>query len=168
MTLRQNIAVRLPIRLLNSSGVAVTGLTPSDITNGSTVTHVSVVRGDGTIQDITLTVGVNFFEIDATKAPGLYHILIPSGASSIIGTVQLIILPAAAAFVATCITGQVDTISLDAEIARKIMRNRLNIDFGTNQMTVYEDDETTPAFVWNLLDKDAVASTINPYTRDPV
>jgi hypothetical protein len=156
------------VRLLNTSGAAVTGVVPADITNGVTPTHVSVVKADGTLTDITLSNGGNFFEIDATKAPGLYHIEIPSGGTSVPGLLQLQVMPTAATFVATCITGQVETIALDAEIARKIMGNKLSIDDVTKQMTIYEDDGVTAAYVFNLYDKDNVASTVNPYTREPV
>lgn len=143
---------------------------PANVTNGSSSGHVSVVKADGTITDITLTNGVNWFEVDATKAPGLYHVLIPSGATSVSGQVQLVVMPSASAFVATVITGQVESIALDAEIARKVQQNKLKI-FATgpnaNKMIIYDDDGTTPYLTWNLFDQDGTATSINPFMREP-
>lgn len=50
----------------------------------------------------------------------------------------------------------------------KIGRNRLKIDGTAFTMTVYDDDETTPLFVWNTKDSLGAPSTSPIFERDPV
>lgn len=62
---------------------------------------VFVVKGDGTTAALTLSDGVNWFEIDDTLAPGLYHVLLPSGDLGVLGPTQLSVQPASTAFIGT-------------------------------------------------------------------
>lgn len=60
-----------------------------------------------------------------------------------------------------------DTITVnsnDAETLRKIETNRWKIN--NNQLTVYDDDGTTPLLIWNLFD-DGVANGDTPNERVP-
>lgn len=106
MIISQGSSVRLPVRLLDATGVPQVGKLPADIWDGTTVGHCTVVRADGTLTDITLSNGVNFFEIGST-APGLYHILISALSTAISGTLQLAVFPASGGFVGTVVTAQV-------------------------------------------------------------
>lgn len=108
MILRPNTAARVPIALMDEDGAYVTGILPADITDGSSSGNLNVVKGDSTVDSVALTNGVNFFEVDATGAPGLYHVLLPTSVTDVQGTLQVVVLPAAAAFLATIITAQVD------------------------------------------------------------
>lgn len=46
--------------------------------------------------------------------------------------------------------------------------NMYVIDFATNQLIIYHKDKTTPAFVYDLKDKNNKASTTNVFARIPV
>lgn len=168
MILRLSTAVRIPVRLLTSTGTPVTGIVPADITNGSTPGHCSVVKADGSITDITLTLGTNFFEISTTAAPGLYHVLLPTGATAVAGTLQLIIQPSATAFVTSVSTAQVDAVLADAEKTRKATYNNyqvVNSGLDANRAIIYEDDGTTVFKKYNLFDAAGNPSTQNPHKR---
>jgi len=52
--------------------------------------------------------------------------------------------------------------------AYKIQRNRLKIDGTANTLTIYDDDETTPLFVYNTKDSLGAPSTTSIFERDPV
>lgn len=109
MIIRKDTAVRLPVRLINpTTGAAVTGMLPADISNG-TVGSVTLAKSDGTTADIALVNSTNWFEVHSTKMPGLYHVLVPSSATNLVGSFALAVLPAAAAFLATTITACVES-----------------------------------------------------------
>lgn len=108
MQIDLNTAVRLPVRLITAANVAVTGQLPADVTNGAGAGNASLVRGDGTVVNLPLTNNVNWYEIDDTAAPGLYHVLVPLTATSVLGTFQLVVQPASpGAFLTNVITAQV-------------------------------------------------------------
>lgn len=56
----------------------------------------------------------------------------------------------------------------DVILIEKINSNRWRIDSTTNQLTIYDDDETTPLLVFNLKNEAGVPTTIGPAERDPV
>ena len=56
----------------------------------------------------------------------------------------------------------------DIETIRKIETNRWRIDTGANTLTFFDDDGTTPLFVFDLLDAAAAPSTGDVFERDPV
>jgi hypothetical protein len=91
----QNTSSRLPIKLISSTGSNATGILPSDIKNNS----IQIIKNDGSTSLISLTVGVNWFEIDSTQSPGLYHVLIPAGSTNLLGNLQYSVYPSATAFV---------------------------------------------------------------------
>ncbi len=92
---RQSIATHIPIRLVDADGIAATGKLPADVL-GAVAT---VVKSDGTTTDVALVNASNWFEVHATKAPGLYHILLSTTNLNTIGPTQLAVLPAGTAFV---------------------------------------------------------------------
>jgi hypothetical protein len=79
--------VRLPVRLLDVNGLAVTGITPANIGEGSTIGIIQIITADGVIAPLALTNGVNWFEIDAVNTPGMYQFILP--ASYIQGAAKL-------------------------------------------------------------------------------
>jgi hypothetical protein len=108
MVISQNTESRIPVRCLNTLGNGVTGVLPADISDGTTAGNVTVVKGDGTLASIALVNGSNWFEIDAAKAPGLYHVVIPDTETDIAGCLQLVVLPAASLFLGSIFTTQVE------------------------------------------------------------
>jgi hypothetical protein len=111
LIVRKDTQVRLPVRCIDAEGEGVAGMLPADITDGTTGGNVTIVKGDGTLASIVLVNNTNWFEIHATKAPGLYHVVVPSSATNVLGTLQLCVLPAAADFLSTVITAQVEEIT---------------------------------------------------------
>lgn len=93
----QSAATRIPVRLVDGTGTPVTGMGAANVLGGS----VFVVKGDGTTATLALSDGVNWFEIDDTLAPGLYHVLLPSGDLGVLGPTQLSVQPASTAFIGT-------------------------------------------------------------------
>lgn len=107
MEITYNSSVRLPLRLIDALNTSITGVVAADLTNGVTASRISLVRGDGTVYDLALTDGVNFFEIDATAAPGLYHVVVPAAATDVVGSFVMVALPTAALFLSSYVTCQV-------------------------------------------------------------
>ena len=60
---------------------------------------------------------------------------------------------------------QIPDIQVDAELCRKLLRNRLELTEGTsNNWTLYDDDNTTVLFRWNVLDKDGNGVRLPSYS----
>lgn len=51
--------------------------------------------------------------------------------------------------------------------ALKVLKNRTKIDTTADTLTVYDDDGTTPLYVFNLKDKNGAASGESPFERVP-
>lgn len=86
----------LPVRLLTAAGANATGIVAADILNGV----AQFVKSNNTKNNITLSNGSNWLEIDSVQSPGLYHIIIPFGVNTVVGPIQYTIYPSAAAFTA--------------------------------------------------------------------
>jgi len=106
--------LRIPVRLVSITGAGVAAVTPPGLTDGTTVGNVTLVKADGTFASIALTANVNWFEISATKAPGLYHVLVPASALSVLGNTDLFILPTGAAFIQQDIRSEINQIGFDS------------------------------------------------------
>lgn len=91
----QNTSARLPVKLITSTGTNATGIVVANIKNGV----VQVIKEDGTTATYALTLGVNWFEVDSTQSPGLYQVIIPSGATNVLGQLVYTIYASAAGFV---------------------------------------------------------------------
>ena len=113
MIARLSTNVRVPIRLVDSSGNPVTGKLPTDVLGGV----ATLVKSDGTTVDITLTNSSNWFEIHSTKAPGLYHILVTATNLGVYGPTQLSVQPATSGFIGTIATFDVEDIEAQAATA---------------------------------------------------
>ncbi len=92
--LRKSVAVRVPVRLLDNTGTPVVGRTAADLLSG----QFHVTKSSGVVVDVAAS-GANFFEINATSFPGLYHLLLPSNSVDVLGPVQWSVVPAAGAFI---------------------------------------------------------------------
>jgi hypothetical protein len=93
-----NTATRIPVRLTDGFGVAATGKLPTDVLGGV----VTIVKSDGTTVDVTLLSSggsQNWFEPNLTKAPGLYHLLMPGTVFNLVGPCQMAVVPSASGFV---------------------------------------------------------------------
>ena len=171
MIIRKDTEIRLPVRCIDNTGAGVVGLLPADITDGTTVGNVTIVKGDSTIDSIALVNAVNWIEIDALAAPGLYHVVVPNTHTDVVGTLQLSVLPSAALFLATVITAQVESLANDNELIRKITTNRWKVytsGIDINRLVIFDDDETTPILKFDLKDAASSPTTTNPFERDPV
>lgn len=160
--LRKSVSIRVPIRLVDGSGAPVTGVLPTDIQGGI----ATVVKADGTTADITLSAGTNFFEFSpSSKTRGLYHILLPSGAPSVLGPIQWVVLPAASVFSSAGYVGYgvvedlpsfifsylinsdgaspVNSAASALRHVAQFLKGLVKQDTSTNQMTIYKEDATT-------------------------
>lgn len=93
----QSQAVRVPVKLVTALGADATGIVVADIKNG----RCQVIKSTGVTVNIALVLNTNFFEIDSTNSPGLYHILIPNTATDVVGPLQYSIYPNATAFLSS-------------------------------------------------------------------
>lgn len=173
---RQSVATRIPVRLVDGTGVPVTGKGSVAVLGGT----VFLVKGDGTTATITLSNGVNWFEIDNTQAPGLYHVLVSGANLGVLGPTQLSVQPAATAFVGTIGTFLVESFAAEVDavsssqtaiqtavtIVRKIQANRWKVV--SNQLVVYDDNGTTPLYTFNLLDDTGAPTMTRIFERVPV
>jgi len=64
--------------------------------------------------------------------------------------------------------GNVGSAGLIVRDTFKIARNRLLIDENTNTYTIFDDDGTTPLFVWNLKDANSNPTFSDLFEREPV
>lgn len=101
--LRQNTNENIQVVLKTTLGVPVTGLVAADFKSSS----IYLYKANSTKVTIALTLGANLFEVDATDAPGVYSIAIPSANLDQLGTISFSIQPAAAAFAAIYFTDYV-------------------------------------------------------------
>lgn len=84
----------LPVKLFTAAGASATGIVAADILNGV----AQFVKSNNTKNNITISNGSNWIEIDSVQSPGLYHLIIPFGVNSVVGPVQYTIYPSATAF----------------------------------------------------------------------
>lgn len=164
--IRKDIATRVPLRLYTSTGAAATGIVPADFAGGL----VRVVKANGTVQTIALGAGVNFFEVDATNAPGLYQVLLAAGNVDVVGPITLVWRPNAAAFIGGSSDHYVETMAAFVELTKKIQRNRWKIHTtgpDANRMVIYDDDGTTILLKFDLKNSAGAASTTAPFEKVP-
>lgn len=164
MLIRKDTAIRVPVVLLNSSGVGVAGLVAADI-SGSVA---RIYKADGSSSTLALS-GANFFEMSAVNAQGMYHILLGTGNTNVLGPMQIILNPTAAAFETSRVAVVVEDLGFLATI-KKVVANKMKI-FVTgpdaNKMVVYEDDEATVFKKFSLKDSGGAPTSTNPFERDP-
>lgn len=81
-------------KVLTDGTNPVTGLVATDFSGSK----IFLYKANGTKVSITLTLGVNFFELDSTDAPGLYHFSIPNTNLDQEGPLAISFKPSATAF----------------------------------------------------------------------
>lgn len=165
---RKNVANRIPFRLYDPiTGLGKTGLLPADVSGAL----ARVVQEDGSIVTIPLVNGVNWFEIDSTNIPGLYHIVLTAASIDFAGPAQVAIQPSAAAFIGELVSTYVETIGADAEIGRKIATGKWQIHSSggdANRLVLYDEDGTTPLYKFDLADVSGLPTFTSPFRRTPV
>ena len=141
---RLNTIESLTFILRDSVGAPVTGALAADFKGG----NLFLYKADNTKVSIALTLGTNFYEVDATDSPGLYSVVIPASSLSQLGTVTFSIQPAAAVFVSQVIekivsnipdvkskTDLIGTASVsslaDVNAARDAIRGAQSLDIST-------------------------------------
>lgn len=169
MIIRRSTAVRVPLVLLSSSGTPVTGMTAANINGGVG----RVVKANGTVTSLALS-GSNFFEIDSVNCAGLYHVLLGTGNTDVLGPLQVIINPNALEFITSRIAVGVEDFGViyNATVAlQKLGLNKLKIATTgpeANRLCIYDDDGVTILYRFDLKDSAGLATTVNPFERDPV
>ena len=141
---RLNTIESLTFILRDSVGALVTGALAADFKGG----NLFLYKADNTKVSISLTLGTNFYEVDATDSPGLYSVVIPASSLSQLGTVTFSIQPAAAVFVSQVIEKTVSNIPdvksktdligtasvsslVDVNAARDAIRGAQSLDIST-------------------------------------
>lgn len=185
---RKSVSVQVPIRLVDSAGAPVTGITPSDIQGGI----CTVVKADGTQLDVTLTTGGggNFQEFSpASKTRGLYHVTLPAGAFSIVGPVQWIVLPASSGFASAGYVGYgvvedlpsylfsylinsdgaspVHSAAAALRLVTQFFSGKVKQDTALNKMIIYKEDNTTALSQRDTFDAAGAAASDPIYKVSP-
>ncbi len=167
MIVRQSVTTPFPVVLVDPTGAPVAGAVPSSFQSGT----VTIIKADRTMVDLTLT-GSNLYEIDSTKARGLYHIIVPGTSLDVIGPVQVALRPAgSASFVSDIVTGDVvqdtaaatspwDELRADHQtvgtmgdamrLLNLVLSGHVKIDPTAGTMTVYAENGTTVFQTQNL------------------
>ena len=163
----QSTSVRVPIKLVTSLGVGVTGILSTDILNGS----VEVVKSDGTTLVVPIyTSGImkNLFEIDSVQSPGLYHLLLTSSAPSLVGPLQYTIYPSATAFIAATYFETVSVDSTSLAFLYQFLTGNQKIEVGTDRLIIYQSDGVTPLIQYYLTDQNIQPSLYNIFNKTKV
>ena len=154
MALIQNSVNRLPL-IITKNGVAVTGLLSTDFLNAS----IQVIKSDGTKSLVPLVdsgIGKNLFEIDSINSPGLYHVLVLAPITSLTGSFQYSIVPAATLFDSKVFLNEVSS-----DLVRKLLTNNESLDQSNGVLTIYDDNGIDPLYQWYLQDSNSTPSIFN-------
>lgn len=185
---RKSVSTQVSIRLVNGVGAPVTGVLPSDIQGGI----CTVVKADGTQLDVTLTTGGggNFQEFSpASKTRGLYHVTLPSGAFSVVGPVQWVVLPAASVFASAGFVGEgvvedlpsylfsylinsdgaspIHSAAAALRLVTQFFTGKVKQDTSINKMIIYKEDNTTALSSRDTFDAAGAAASDPIYKVSP-
>jgi hypothetical protein len=166
MIIPKDTQVRFPVRCINASGDGVTGLLPAQISDGTTAGNVTVIKADGTLAAIVLVNNTNWFQVNGSKAPGLYHVVLPSSVTNILGALQLAVFPAATDFKGAVFTGEVKLFddAAEANLGRwQIFASGPN----ANKLILYKSDGVTILRSFDLKDAVGDPTYTNPFARIP-
>ena len=164
--LKQNVGVRAPVRLLNSAGLPVTGVTAGAVS-------ATVFYSDGTSS--SLTPAGNWFE----TAQGGYQLLFTP---TVLGPIQLVVTAAGAnPFVGgfDCVSALIGDLSASvagattaANAAQAAAVAALNAQTGgwtldpvLNQLTIFAPDNVTVIARFNCFDSGGLPSVTNVFQR---
>lgn len=130
--LRQNTNENIQIVLRDSLGVLVTGAVAADFKGGD----IFLYKADNTKVTISLTLGANLFEIDATDAPGVYSITIPAANLNQLGVVSFSIQPDTATFVGIYLT---DYVYVDQTATLAAIKAKTDVSSSQTDVTAARD-----------------------------
>lgn len=179
MALRKSVATRVFFYALDAMGAPVTGLVAASFLNGK----YTVCKADGTKTDVTLTLGVNLYETDSAKAPGLYSIGVAASELDVAGPVAISFQPQMTAFKGDVVRDSVvdDAAPWDVQRAAHVSAGTFGealrimylaaagrLKIGSNQLTIYAEDSTTPLRVFSLSDLSGAPTSTAPADRLPL
>lgn len=167
MNFTKDVAASMPIRLVDASGNGVAGMLPADISDGTTAGNVTFIKADRTQVSIALVANTNWFEASSSKAPGLYHILVPANVLDQLGSAQLAVFPAASAFRGTVFTATVTLVEMAAE-ATMGKWQIFSSGADANRLVMYKADGVTVLKKFDLKDAVGDATVQNPFARLPL
>lgn len=157
--IKQNVAVRAPVRLLNASNAPVTGVLAAAVS-------ATVYWADGT--NTVLTVTGNWVE----TAQGGYQLTFTP---TVLGPVQLVVVATGAnpvVFVYDCVSALIADLVAGVSGAQAAATNALNaltggwtLDPVLNQLTIFSTDNVTVIAKFNCFDPNGLPSVTNVYKR---
>lgn len=157
MAITQNTSVRLPVKLLTTTGTDPTGILPADVLNGV----AQIVKGDGTTANITLNNGVNWIEIDSTQSKGLYHLVVSNAFTNVLGPIQYTIYPTATAFLTFIGVDEVITIPVVGATLAEVNAARDSIKGASNKdLTQLDTKVGTPVGASVIADISTVNTSV--------
>jgi len=178
--LKQSVAVRAPVRLLDSTGAPVTGKVAADVT-------ATIYYSDGTSASPTVTgnwhetaAGAYQLTIAPTVLGPVQLVIVVSGANDFVGVYDVVAdfasdavtaanaATTAASAASTSATGAVtaaNAAQVSAAAALAAMTGGWTLDPVLNQLTIYDTDNTTVIAVFNCFDSSGAPSVTNVYRR---
>lgn len=186
---KQSVAARVPVRLLTSAGVAVTGKVFGDVT-------ATIEKSDGTTTTLTLA-APDWVEITAGAfaSTGMYNLIIPTSATNLSGVLAYAISVSGAEkyigivkvvaneesdtkAVVDSIQTTANTTSTNVSAVQSTVTDLKDIGLGkweivvsgvdTNRLILYRQDGVTVLKKFDLKDGAGDATFINPFKRIPV
>lgn len=190
MILKKSTTGRMFVRLVDATtGNGVAGVLPADISDGAATAKATAVKADGTVVTITLVASTNWFEVHATKAPGLYQVEISSSIASVVGPLSLALFPTAALFKGSVYLADVTQVEDAAvetlgdgasasDVTLGVVKDAAEATLGkwkifttgpdTNRLVLYRPDGTTVLKKFDLKKIDGTAGYDDPFARIPV
>ena len=179
MEIKQGTIFRVPVKLVDSNGDPVTGTAFSNVT-----CYLQKQAGASAQKTV---VEADWLQLDATNFPGHYDLVLSaantdtvgflkysiavSGADRFVGVVEIVANVEADTFarlgapVGASTSADIAAATAIALISRKVATNRSKVDSAAKTLTLYDDDGTTPLYVFNLKDSAGVATATAIYER---
>jgi hypothetical protein len=157
MEIKKGTSFRVPVRLFNTAdGTPKTGVTYSQVTvylqkQGGSSTSKSMASGD-------------WFEIDSTNFPGVYDLLLSTSDTNTEGYVKYSV----AASGADSYIGLEEIVAALEIDSLKILKGRHKVDKTAKTFTIYDENGTTPLYVFDLKDSLGTPTGESVYERVPV
>lgn len=156
MEIKKGTSFRVPVRLFNTAdGTAKIGVTYDQVT-------VYLQKQAGSSAEKTLTVN-DWFEIDATHFPGVYDLLLSTSDTNTSGYLKY----------AVAVTGADTYIGLEEIVSAleidslKILKGRYKVDKTAKTFIIYDEDNTTPLYSFDLKDSFGAPTGESVYERTP-
>jgi len=166
---RKDKTVTIPVILLNVLNNPVTGMTIANLNDTTGANRIGIVKADGVCASLTLT-GSTWTEIDAIRAPGLYHVDLAGADTNQIGSLVLIVRASAGEFRTSYASISVEEYHLASLIAKNSWKIHTTGP-DANKLVIYDDDAPVPGTVlmkFNLKDNVDAPSTSSVFERQKV